>query len=50
VAALKRALERVHAMGAPRISCSIRLGTRTDREQSMRDKVSSVERIRGNPA
>jgi uncharacterized protein (TIGR00106 family) len=48
VAGLKRALERVHAMGAPRISCSIRLGTRTDRAQTMQDKISSVDRIRGN--
>jgi uncharacterized protein (TIGR00106 family) len=46
VAALKRALERVHAMGAPRISCSIRLGTRTDREQTMQQKIASVERVR----
>lgn len=30
-------------MGAPRISTSIRLGTRTDREQSMQDKIRSVE-------
>jgi uncharacterized protein YqgV (UPF0045/DUF77 family) len=33
----------VHAMGAPRITTSIRLGTRTDRNQSMDDKVRSVE-------
>lgn len=41
-AALRRALERIHAMGAPRIHCSVKLGTRTDREQSLRDKVESV--------
>jgi uncharacterized protein (TIGR00106 family) len=46
-AALKRCLERVHAMGAPRISCTIKLGTRTDREQTMEEKVASVERRRG---
>ena len=40
--ALKRCLERIHAMGAPRITCTIKLGTRTDREQSMEDKVASV--------
>ncbi len=34
--------ERVHAMGAPRISTSMRVGTRTDREQSMQDKIDSV--------
>ena len=41
--ALRRCHESVHAMGAPRISTSMRLGTRTDREQSMDDKLRSVE-------
>jgi uncharacterized protein (TIGR00106 family) len=40
--AIKRCHERVHDMGAPRIGTTIRLGTRTDREQSMDDKVASV--------
>ena len=43
MAALKRCHEIVHQMGAPRISTTIRLGTRTDREQSMIDKIRSVE-------
>ncbi len=43
MAALKRCHEVVHEMGAPRISTTIRLGTRTDREQSMIDKIRSVE-------
>ena len=30
-------------MGAPRITTVIKLGTRTDREQTMDDKVASVE-------
>jgi uncharacterized protein YqgV (UPF0045/DUF77 family) len=30
-------------MGAPRISTTIKVGTRTDREQTMADKVRSVE-------
>lgn len=42
MAAIKRCHEVVHQMGAPRISTNIRLGTRTDREQSMEDKVQSV--------
>ncbi len=42
-AAVKRCHETLHAMGAPRISTSMRVGTRTDREQSIADKVSSVE-------
>ena len=42
-AAIKRCHEVVHAMGAPRISSSLRFGTRIDRPQSMDDKVRSVE-------
>ncbi len=41
-AAVKRCHEIVHAMGAPRISTVIKLGTRTDREQTLDDKVRSV--------
>ncbi|TNF35288.1 MAG: MTH1187 family thiamine-binding protein [Gammaproteobacteria bacterium] len=41
--AIRACHERVHAMGAPRITTTIKLGTRTDREQSMDDKVRSVE-------
>lgn len=41
-AAIKRCHERVHEMGAPRITTSIKVGTRTDREQSMKDKIDSV--------
>lgn len=43
-AAIKRCHEVVHAMGAPRVSSSLRFGTRIDRAQSMDDKVQSVER------
>jgi uncharacterized protein (TIGR00106 family) len=42
MAAIKRCHEAVHKMGAPRISTTIRLGTRTDKDQSIRDKVKSV--------
>ena len=38
----REAHEVVHEMGAPRITTSIRLGTRTDRDQSLADKVRSV--------
>jgi len=41
-AAIKKCHETVHAMGAPRISTVIKLGTRVDRDQSMNDKVQSV--------
>ena len=47
VAAIKRCHELVHAMGAPRISSSLRFGTRTDRAQSMEDKIRSVEQKLG---
>ena len=42
-AAVKACHEAVHAMGAPRISTSIKVGTRTDRDQTMNDKVISVQ-------
>jgi len=42
-AAIRRCHETVHAMGAPRITTTIKCGTRTDRAQTMRDKVRSVE-------
>lgn len=42
-AAIKRCHEALHAAGVPRISASMRFGTRVDREQSGEDKVRSVE-------
>ncbi len=42
-AAVKRCHEVLHDMGVPRISSSIKVGTRTDREQTMADKVMSVQ-------
>ena len=42
-AAIRECHERIHGMGAPRIHTDIKLGTRTDREQSLEDKVESVE-------
>jgi uncharacterized protein (TIGR00106 family) len=43
-AAVKRCHEVVHQMGAPRVHSSLRIGTRTDKAQSLDDKVRSVER------
>ena len=40
--AVKKCHETLHAMGAPRISTNMRLGTRTDRAQTIEDKVRSV--------
>lgn len=41
--ALKVCHERVHEMGAPRITTTVKMGTRTDRAQSMDDKIASVQ-------
>ena len=42
-AAVKECHEALHGAGAPRISTSMRFGTRIDREQTMEDKIRSVE-------
>jgi uncharacterized protein (TIGR00106 family) len=42
-AAVKRCHEALHDMGVPRITSTLRFGTRVDREQSMEDKIRSVE-------
>ena len=41
--AVKQCHETIHDMGAPRISTTIRVGTRTDRSQTMADKIKSVQ-------
>jgi uncharacterized protein (TIGR00106 family) len=41
--AVKKCHEKIHQMGAPRITTTIKLGTRTDRDQTMEDKVKSVQ-------
>jgi uncharacterized protein (TIGR00106 family) len=41
--AVKRCHEALHAMGAPRISTNMRVGTRTDRAQNLEEKVRSVQ-------
>jgi uncharacterized protein (TIGR00106 family) len=40
---VKQCHEKIHAMGAPRITTTIKAGTRTDRNQTMADKVESVK-------
>jgi uncharacterized protein (TIGR00106 family) len=42
-AVVKKCHEVIHEMGAPRITTTIKAGTRVDREQSMQDKIDSVE-------
>jgi len=41
--AIKKCHERLHQMGVPRISTNMRIGTRIDKDQSMMDKIKSVE-------
>jgi uncharacterized protein (TIGR00106 family) len=41
---VKQCHEKIHAMGAPRITTTIKAGTRTDRKQTMADKVNSVKK------
>ena len=40
--AIKTCHERLHELGVPRIATQIKIGTRTDREQKMVDKIASV--------
>ena len=40
--AIKRCHETLHEMGVPRISTIVKIGTRTDRDQSMNEKIASV--------
>jgi len=40
---VKRCHETLHKMGVPRITSSIKAGTRTDKDQSMFDKIDSVK-------
>ncbi|MCK5163350.1 MAG: MTH1187 family thiamine-binding protein [Desulfobacula sp.] len=40
---VKKCHERIHEMGAPRITTTIKAGTRIDREQTMADKIASVK-------
>jgi uncharacterized protein (TIGR00106 family) len=48
MAALKKCHEHLHQIGVPRISTNIRIGTRTDREQTMDDKIKSVQQKLSN--
>jgi uncharacterized protein (TIGR00106 family) len=43
MAAVKRCHEVLHAAGVPRISTTVRVGTRMDKEQSIAGKIRSVE-------
>ena len=43
-AAIKHCHEVVHQMGAPRITTTLKFGTRTDRNQTLEGKVRSVQK------
>ncbi|PIE00036.1 MAG: hypothetical protein CSA79_05420 [Thiothrix nivea] len=43
MAAVKRCHTELHDMGVVRIISHLKLGTRTDREQTMQDKIDSVQ-------
>ncbi len=42
LAALRAAHEALHADGIPRVSTTVKLGTRADKEQTMAAKLQSV--------
>lgn len=42
-AVVKKCHEVIHEMGAPRITTTIKAGTRVDRDQTMQDKIESVK-------
>ena len=42
MAAVKLCHEKLHEMGVPRVSSTMRFGTRVDRAQTMEEKVRSV--------
>ncbi|MBG72438.1 MAG: hypothetical protein CMQ50_06025 [Gammaproteobacteria bacterium] len=41
--AVRQCHERVHDLGAPRITTTIKVGTRTDRLQTIEEKIVSVQ-------
>jgi uncharacterized protein (TIGR00106 family) len=41
-AVVKKCHEKLHAMGVPRITSSIKAGTRIDKSQTIKDKINSV--------
>lgn len=47
-ATLKKCLQKIHDMGAPRVTCTVKLGSRTDRDQSHEDRIASVRQARGS--
>lgn len=46
-AVVRRCHDVLHEMGAPRVNTSLKLGTRTDKAQSMDDRIAKVESLLG---
>lgn len=44
-AVVRRCHDVLHEMGAPRVNTSLKLGTRTDKAQSMDDRIAKVESL-----
>jgi uncharacterized protein YqgV (UPF0045/DUF77 family) len=44
-AAIEACHQAVHAMGCPRITTVVKANTRTDKDQSLEDKVASVQAL-----
>ncbi len=42
--AIKECHQHIHEQGAPRISSTIKLGTRTDKSQTMAERIESVKK------
>lgn len=44
--ALKTCHEKIHEAGAPRVSSTVKIGTRTDKNQSIDSKIKSVRDLK----
>ena len=44
-AAIEAYHQAVHAMGCPRVDTTMKVSTRTDKEQTLEDKVASVQAL-----
>jgi uncharacterized protein (TIGR00106 family) len=43
VSAIKLAMEKLHEAGVPRLNVSVKMGSRTDKNQTMQDKIEAVK-------
>jgi hypothetical protein len=44
-AAIEACHQAVHAMGCPRVHTTVKINTRTDKDQTLEDKVASVQAL-----